>query len=138
MQTKATHWMIKKLITISLAAGQWALLQCPVLLQGGCLSWAQLQNPQKLSGHCAFKLDISFSFMQHRSSWGDWSGVVGVVGCSQVPDDLDNQDRPVSGIIILLGWEVCLVKPHKVIFKYPKSVSQTIVVIKTLKEQQKT
>lgn len=55
MQTKATHWMIKKLITISLAAGQWALLQCPVLLQGGCLSWGQMQNLQKLPVHCAFQ-----------------------------------------------------------------------------------
>jgi hypothetical protein len=41
------------------------------------------------------------------------------VGGSQVPDDLDHPDRLVSSIITLPGWEVCLVKPHKVIFNFP-------------------
>jgi hypothetical protein len=55
-----------------------------------------------------------------------------------VPDDLDNADRPVSGIITLPVCDVSLVKPQTIIFKYSKSVSQTTVVNKTLKEQQET
>ena len=48
------------------------------------------------------------------------------------------QPRPVAGINTLPAWEVYLVNPYKIIFKYYKSVSQTTVVIKTLKEQKKT